>query len=117
MMRRLGVATVTTTGRGAMMCCMLLEDGAGVGGAGVESGGGALVWLIDTGMMKSYEATSVGWNLSSQAMVCSPPTVTLYTPGFMVSSDSVKGTNKIQQSVAQCYFKDVVDVLLTLTPL
>ena len=53
MMRRRGVATVTTTGLGAMICWMLLEEGAGVGGAGVESGVGASVWLMLTGMMKS----------------------------------------------------------------
>ena len=40
------------------MCWRLfLLDGAGVGGNGVCEGVGAPVWLIVTGMMKSYEAT------------------------------------------------------------
>ena len=51
---RRGVAMVTWTGRGLMICWMLfLLEGAGVGGRGVGRGVGAPVWLTTTGIRKS----------------------------------------------------------------
>lgn len=82
-----------------MICCILLEEGAGVGGRGVGSGVGASVWLMFTGMMKSYDATSVGANSSWHFMVEAPITVALNTPGCKESSDSVKVGYKVLRNL------------------
>ena len=57
--RRLGVATSTREGTGVMSSEMVqfMCDGAGVGGKVDGAGIGATVWLMLTGMTKSYEAT------------------------------------------------------------
>ena len=54
----LGVVMETWMGLGLTMCgTLFLLEGAGVGGKGVGEGVGAPVWLMVTGIMKSYEAT------------------------------------------------------------